>query len=472
MLYENDTIAAISTPLGTGGIGIIRVSGDRAFDVADKIFKGKIKINDIKSHTIIYGKIIDPLNGTIIDEVLLSKMDKPHTFTRENIIEINCHSGIVILKKILELLTKSGARIAEPGEFTKRAFLNGRLDLSQAEAVMDIISAKTLKSSEVALKQLEGKLSEQVKQLRSLLISLIAQIEVTLDYPEEDVDKVSENEVFLSLEKIKIKLTDLLNSFNKGKILREGISAVIIGRPNVGKSSLLNELAGYNRAIVTDIPGTTRDIIEEYININGIPIKLIDTAGIRETVDVVEKIGVDLAKETINKADLIIMMIDLSEGFTDYDDVILKIIKNKKLIILLNKIDIVSEAEDRNSKEVNKKLKGLLNLYDSSTVRVIETSMTKGIGLKVLEDEITKLFLGGEFQNTEDAVITNMRHANIIQKTLESINAAILAYQNGMPLDCMTIDVRNAVFNLGEITGESVGEDIINEIFSRFCIGK
>lgn len=489
MLYINeDTIAAISTPYGSGGIGIIRLSGDRAFEIAEKIFKGRKKIKDIKSHTINYGKIVDPSDDSVIDEVLLSKMKKPNTFTREDVIEINCHSGTVVLKRILELLLKAGARLAEPGEFTKRAFLNGRIDLSQAEAVMDIINAKTLKSSKAALEQLEGKLSKKIKDIRNELMGLIAQVEVTLDYPEEDVDKIAEKEVYLSLKNIKVKLEDLLSSFRKGKIIREGISAVIVGRPNVGKSSLLNELSGYNRAIVTELPGTTRDIIEEYINIKGIPVRLIDTAGIRETGDVVEKIGVDLAREAINKADLVIMMLDSSQGLTSEDEEILKALKDKKLIILLNKIDLNDSDidshnydNDRNNQEnnldlslveINNKLKSLLELYDSNRIKIIKTSMVKGIGLEELEEEIARLFLGGEIENAEDAMVTNIRHADIIQKTLESVKDAIIAYESQMPLDCITVDIRNAVYSLGEITGESVGEDIINEIFSRFCLGK
>jgi tRNA modification GTPase len=487
MLYKSDdTIAAISTPFGSGGIGIIRMSGDKAFEIADKVYKGKKKIKDMKSHTINYGKIIDPTDGSVIDEVLLSKMDNPHTFTREDVIEINCHSGAIVLKRILELLIRTGARLAEPGEFTKRAFLNGRIDLSQAEAVMDIINAKTIKSSKVALEQLEGKLSSRIKDIRDELISLIAQIEVTLDYPEEDVDKIAEEEVYFSLKNIKIKLKELLESFNKGKILREGICVVIVGRPNVGKSSLLNELTGYNRAIVTDLPGTTRDIIEEYINIKGIPVRLIDTAGIRETGDVVEQIGVDMAREAINKADLVIMMLDFSEGLTDEDIEILKTktLKEKKMIILANKIDLVdgsdydkNENKNKNSTEdslpdIYIKLKELLDLQVSNKVKIIKTSMVKGIGLKNLEDEISRMFIGGEIESTEDAMVTNIRHADLIQKTLNNVKDAISAYESCMPLDCITVDIRNAVYSLGEITGESVSEDIINEIFSRFCIGK
>ena len=385
--------------------------------------------------------------------------------------------------------------MAEPGEFTKRAFLNGRIDLSQAEAVMDIINAKTLKSSKVAFEQLEGKLSYRIKDIRNELIELIAKIEVTLDYPEEDVDKITEEEVYLGLKNIKEKLKELLESFDKGKILREGISVVIVGRPNVGKSSLLNELTGYNRAIVTELPGTTRDIIEEYINIKGIPVRLIDTAGIRETRDVVEKIGVNLTKEAINKADLVIMMLDYSEGLTEEDIEILENIKDKKKIILINKIDLAEIISyDKNNEKYDKdidksvnennlsdtlsdndidsKLINLLDLKDSYRTKIIKTSMVKGIGLNELEDEITRLFLGGEIESTEDAMVTNIRHADLIQKTLESIEFAISAYEDQMPMDCITVDIRNAVYHLGEITGESVGEDIINEIFSRFCLGK
>jgi len=457
LMYDNDTIAAISTPYGTGGIGIIRVSGDKAFEIVGKIFKGKKDVGQFKSHTINYGKIKDPLDDSIIDEVLLTKMDKPITFTRENVVEINCHSGITILKKILELLIREGARPAEPGEFTKRAFLNGRIDLAQAEAVIDIINARTLKSSKVALQQLEGKLSEKIKNTRNNLVELIAKIEVTLDYPEEDVDKITEQEVYNSLIEIRRKLMDLLSSFKKGRIIRDGISAVIVGRPNVGKSSLLNELTGQNRAIVTEVPGTTRDIIEEYINISGIPVKLLDTAGIRETGDIVEKIGVDLTKKAIEAADLVIMMIDAAEGFTEEDEKILKILQGKKIIILTNKIDLKNDVS---------------HIPETDGISIIKTSMTKGIGIDQLENEITRLFLSGNIFIENEGLVTNLRHANLIEKAIKSVDNGISAYNDGMPLDCMTVDIRNAVHELGEITGESINEDIINEIFSRFCIGK
>ncbi|HHY23330.1 MAG TPA: tRNA uridine-5-carboxymethylaminomethyl(34) synthesis GTPase MnmE, partial [Clostridiaceae bacterium] len=345
-MNENDTITAISTPYGAGGIGIIRISGEKAFEIAEKIFKGKKTIRHIKSHTINYGKIFDFKDGTVIDEVLLTKMDRPNTFTREDTIEINCHGGIVVLKKVLELVVREGARLAEPGEFTKRAFLNGRIDLAQAEAVIDLINAKTSRSSKIALEQLEGKLSIEIKEARDRLIGFIAHIEATLDYPEEDIDEITELEVYNGLEEIKNKLSILLSGFKKGRIIREGIKAVIIGRPNVGKSSLLNRLAGYNRAIVTDIPGTTRDIVEEYISIAGIPIRIIDTAGIRETKDEVERIGVEKTMNAIESADLVIMMVDAFAGFAKEDEEVLKYISNisgKKPVVLLNKIDLVEK---------------------------------------------------------------------------------------------------------------------------------
>lgn len=459
-MYFEDTIAAISTAQGTGGIGIIRISGSTAFEIAQRIFVGKKPFDEIKTHTLSYGKIIDTESKATIDEVLISKMKKPNTFTREDIVEINCHGGAVVLGKILELVIKEGARPAEAGEFTKRAFLNGRIDLSQAEAVIDLINAKTTRSTRVAVDQLEGKLSRRIKEAREKLIELLAHIEVTVDYPEDDIEEITGQEVYSGILEIKKKLEALSNNFEKGRIIREGIAAVIVGRPNVGKSSLLNEMAGKNKAIVTDIPGTTRDIIEEYINIKGIPVRIIDTAGIRETEDVVEQIGVDMARKAIETADLIIAVIDASTGLIDEDLAIIRNVEDKKLIILLNKIDLVSE---KIADEIEAMMAGK---------KVIRTSLINESGIEELEEYIVNMFLKGEVNSDNDVLITNIRHKNLIDKALKSIGYAAAAFEQKVPLDCITIDIKNAAESLGEITGESVNEDVMHEIFSRFCIGK
>ncbi|ODM27140.1 tRNA uridine(34) 5-carboxymethylaminomethyl synthesis GTPase MnmE [Clostridium sp. Bc-iso-3] len=459
-MYKEDTIAAISTPHGTGGVGIIRISGDKAFEIAQKIFQGKKDFKLIRSHTINYGKIINPENGNILDEVLVSKMEKPKTFTREDVVEINCHGGLIVLKNILELCINQGARLAEPGEFTKRAFLNGRIDLSQAEAVIDLINSKTNESSKAAISQLEGKLSRKLKAARSKLIELLAHIEVTVDYPEHDIEEITGQMIYKEIGEVKEKLYDIIKGFEKGRIIREGIDAVIIGRPNVGKSSLLNELSGKSRAIVTDIPGTTRDIIEEYININGIPMRIIDTAGIRETEDVVEKIGVEKTHRAIDEADLIIMMIDAKRGMDEEDNKILTMLGDKKLIILINKTDIVDENQIN---RIESLLKGK---------KYIKTSMKEGTGISELENAITELFVQGEVNINEEVLLTNIRHKNLIDRAVSSIERAMDAIENSMTLDLVSIDVTDAADYLGQITGESVSEDVMHEIFSRFCLGK
>lgn len=462
IMFNEETIAAVSTPPGTGGIGIVRVSGERAFDIADSIFRGKKDFGEIGSHTVNYGKIIDPVSKEVIDEVLLTKMKKPHTFTREDVVEINCHGSTAVLKRLLDIIIKSGARLAEPGEFTKRAFLNGRMDLSQAEAVIDLINSKTDESSKAAVNQLEGKLSKKLKDARQKLIELIAHIEVTVDYPEHDIEEVTGEKVYSELKIIDQKLKDITKGFEKGRILREGINVVIVGRPNVGKSSLLNELAGKNKAIVTEIPGTTRDIIEEFVSIKGIPVKLVDTAGIRETEDVVEKIGVERAKKAIDNADLLIMMIDADSGFEEEDLSIIEKIRdrNKKMLFLINKIDLVDEKALQN---LRLKLLGF---------KVLETSLKNDLGVGKLEEEIAGMFLKGEVNLNSEVLLTNVRHKNLLDKAIQSIEDAMLSYESAMPLDCITIDIKNAAEHLGEITGESVSEDVMHEIFSRFCIGK
>jgi tRNA modification GTPase len=480
-MNENDTIAAISTPFGTGGIGIIRISGEKAFEIAKRIFKGRKTVEKLKSHTINYGKIVDYKNNIIIDEILLTKMNSPRTFTKEDIVEINCHGGIVILKRILELVLREGARLANPGEFTKRAFLNGRIDLAQAEAIIDLINAKTLKSSEIALKQLEGGLSLKIKELKDELIKLIAHIEAVLDYPEENIDEITEIEMVNSLTFIKDRLKSMLLDFKKGKIFKEGVKAVIIGKPNVGKSSLLNNLAGYDRAIVTNIPGTTRDILEEYINIEGIPLRVLDTAGIRETKDEVEIIGVEKTMKAVESADLIILMVDATLDFQQEDVRIFKIVnkfKDKKSIILLNKIDLVKKNDNRSLKTGLENslrkldINGICTLLGIKKTSVIETSMKNLIGIDKLKSEILRMFIGGEIDKDNETLIVNVRHGNLIESALKSINDAIKGYNESIPFDILTIDIRNAAQFLGEITGESVNDEILNQIFSRFCIGK
>jgi len=466
-MYNEDTIAAISTPHGTGGIGIIRISGPDSFDIAQKIFKGKKRFEEMKSHTISYGKIVDPSSGETLDEVLITKMQKPHTFTTEDVVEINCHGGMVVLKNILELVIKQGARLAEPGEFSKRAFLNGRLDLSQAEAIIDLINSKTERSSKIAVRQLEGKLSAKIREIKNILIELIAHIEVTVDYPEDDIEEITGNMVYNRLKEIQGKLRSLLDSYENGRILREGVDAVIVGKPNVGKSSLLNELSGKNRAIVTDIPGTTRDIIEEYININGIPLRLLDTAGIRETEDVVEKIGVERTKKAIEDAQLLIVMIDAGVGMDEEEKNLLKKLKDRKVIVVINKVDA---ADGEKIKSIEAEIESVTE--ETGEINHVRTSLKTGVGIDELINTITGLFISGNIDMGSEEIVSNIRHKNLIEKALHDVTRAMDAHESGMPLDMMTIDIRSAAENLGLITGESISEDVANEIFSKFCLGK
>lgn len=459
-MYAEDTIAAISTAAGTGGIGIIRISGGDAFSIAGRIFKGKKGFPEIKSHTVNYGRIVDPVHERVLDEVLLVKMRKPNTFTREDVVEISCHGSLIVLKQILELIIKEGARPAEPGEFTQRAFLNGRIDLSQAEAVIDLINSKTSEGSRAALDQLEGRLSAILKNARRTLVELLAHIEVTVDYPEHDIEEITGEMVYKEAVQIRKSLESLLKSFERGRIIREGLNVVIVGRPNVGKSSLLNELAGKNKAIVTDIPGTTRDIIEEFVNINGIPVKVTDTAGIRKTEDIVEQIGVERAKSALETADLVIAMIDVVEGLTEENMEFLESIRDKKIIVLLNKIDAVAEQDIG---KLEKKLTGM---------HIIRSSMLSGTGIEALESYISELFTKGEVTANSEVLLTNIRHKSLVEQALKNIEDACRAYEGGMPLDCLSIDIRSSAERLGEITGESVSEDVMHEIFKRFCIGK
>jgi tRNA modification GTPase len=455
-----ETIAAISTAVGEAGIGIVRMSGKNSIEIGKSVFKrvSESESSSIGNKKLLYGHIFDA--DEIIDEVLIAFMKEPYTYTRENMVEIYCHGGIIPVKKTLELLLRKGAKLAEPGEFTKRAFLNGRLDLSQAEAVIDIIKSKTEKSYEVSLKQLEGGLSREIQKIRDILLAMIAHIEVSIDFPEEDIQEVTYNELIEQGNVVKTSIEKLLSTADRGKILRDGLNTVILGKPNVGKSSLLNAVLRENRAIVTEIPGTTRDIIEEYINIDGIPLKIMDTAGIRQTEDIVEKIGVDRAKDTIEGADLIIAIFDISVELSDDDYHIIELIKDKKTIVLLNKTD-------------------LPNLYDESYFTeifagkvIITTSMTKGIGLDQLEDSIRKMFYEGDLNIESDMVINNIRHKNQLEKAFRNIESVLDDLIVQIPLDCLEVDLKNCWENLGKITGESIGEDILDRIFREFCIGK
>lgn len=457
-----DTIAAISTAVGEAGIGIVRLSGKEAINIANNIFKGinSKSLTDAENRKMTYGHIIDKEQEKVVDEVLIVSMKEPHTYTRENTVEIYCHGGIIPVKKILELLLNNGARLADPGEFTKRAFLNGRLDLSQAEAVIDIIKAKTDKSFEVSINQLEGNLSKKVSNIRDIILSMVAHVEVSIDFPEDDIEEVTYEELEESANKVVHEIKKLLETSNRGKILRDGLNTVILGKPNVGKSSLLNAMLRENRAIVTDIPGTTRDIIEEYLNIDGIPLKIIDTAGIRDTEDIVEKIGVDRARDSIESADLVIAVFDVSRDLSQEDYNIIELIKDRKVIVLLNKTDLLNKYTEEHLEKI---LKGK---------EIISTSITKGLGIDELENSIKNLFYSGEIEVDSNIVVTNMRHKNQLEKALKNIDDALHDIRLQVPLDCIEVDLRDCWENLGEISGDTISEDILDKIFSEFCIGK
>ena len=454
------TIVAISTASGNGGIGIIRLSGKQSFEIINKIFIPKNKNKEIKGYNIKYGNIVNLENDEIIDEVLVSYFVAPKSYTTENMCEINSHGGIIVEKRILELCLHNGAELAEPGEFTKRAFLNGRIDLSQAEGIIDLINSKTEMEAKESINQLEGSLSKKIKEIEQKMLDITVNIEVTIDYPEYDVEEVTNAEALNSLQSIHNMLKELQSSFNKGKIIRDGIKTVIVGKPNAGKSSLLNSMLKEDRAIVSDIAGTTRDTIEEYINVDGIPLKLIDTAGIRDTENTIEKIGVEKSKMLIDSADLVIAIFDISTDFDDDDRKIMELVKGKKSIILLNKVDI-SKNNENNEKELEKLNKP-----------VIKISAKEEIGLDLLYNEIKKLFELNEISSNNEVLITNERHKNQIIKADKHILEAIDTIKNNMPVDIISIYINQAMEDLGEITGENISENIINEIFSKFCLGK
>ena len=436
------------------------MSGEDCFKILEKIFKPKNiqKIEDIKGYTIKYGIIMD--GDKIIDEVLVSFFKQPKSYTTENMCEINSHGGNIIVKQILELCLKNGARLAEPGEFTKRAFLNGRIDLVQAESVMDLIHAKSEKEVNTGIKQLEGWLSKEIAKIKQEIMDVMVNIEVAIDYPEYDVDDVTIEQIANMLNNVEDRLIKLERSFDSGKIIKEGIKTAIIGKPNVGKSSLLNAILKEERAIVTEYEGTTRDTIEEFVNINGIPLKLVDTAGIRNAKDEVEKIGINKSKEIANEADLIIAIFDSSKELTDEDKEILEISKNKKTIILLNKTDLESKIDENNE---------LLKNVSNSIIKI---SALNRIGIEDLYEEISKMFNLNEINFDNDLIITNVRHKNLISKSVENVKKAKESIKDNMPLDIIAIFIKDILEDLANITGEMVTEDIINEIFAKFCLGK
>ena len=451
------TIAAISTATGNGGIGIVRMSGDDCFEILKKIFvtKNNHMLNNIKGYTIKYGYIINE-KKEIIDEVLVSFFTNPKSYTTENMCEINSHGGNIIEKMILEECLKNGAELAEPGEFTKRAFLNGRIDLSQAESVIDLINSKTEKEAKASINQLAGKLSKRINEIRDDILEVMSDIEATIDYPEYDIEEVTNKNAVESLYIIKEKLKKLETSFITGKLLKEGIKTIIIGKPNAGKSSLLNLILNEDRAIVSEYEGTTRDTIEEFVTIKGIPLNIIDTAGIRKTKDKIEEMGVNKALKLVNEADLIIAIFDGSKKIEKEDNEILKLINDKNSIIILNKIDLGNPIFE-------------INKIDKPVIKI---SAKTGYGIENLYSEIVRMFEINEVEINNCEIITNVRHKNQIRKAVNNIDDAIDSIKNNMPIDIVSINIRDCLSDLGDITGENVTDDIINKIFSKFCLGK
>lgn len=457
-LTEFDTIAAISTPLGEGGISIVRVSGEDAVEIANKVFKGK-DLTQVASHTINYGHIVDPASGQMIDEVMASVMLAPKTFTKEDTVEINCHGGIVVTNDILQLLLANGARMADPGEFTKRAFVNGRIDLTQAESVMDIIRAKTDKARQVAVKQLEGGLLTEIRALRQEILDVLANVEVNIDYPEYDEEEVTGQKMLGCVHSVGEKIAKLLETAQEGQILRNGLKTAIVGRPNVGKSSLLNYLTQSDKAIVTDVAGTTRDTLEEYVSVKGMPLELIDTAGIHHTEDTVEKIGVERSKKAIEKADLILLLLDSSQELTKEDRDLLAYTAGKKRIIVLNKTDLGAKLSAE-------------QIAEETGSDVITTSILQKENLDGLENLIKKLFFKGIENSNDQVLVTNQRQAGLLAKAKQQLADVETGLESGMPLDLVQIDFTGAWETLGEITGESAPDELINDLFSQFCLGK
>lgn len=456
-----DTITSISTPMGESAIGIVRLSGPQAIEIGDILYKGKKKLSEVETHTINYGHIIDPETNETVEEVMVSVLRAPKTFTREDIIEINCHGGILTINRILELTMTYGARMAEPGEYTKRAFLNGRIDLSQAEAVMDFIRSKTDRASKVAMNQIEGRLSDLIKKQRQSILEILAQVEVNIDYPEyDDVEDATTDFLLEQSKRIKEEINQLLETGAQGKIMREGLSTVIVGRPNVGKSSMLNNLIQDNKAIVTEVAGTTRDVLEEYVNVRGVPLRLVDTAGIRDTEDIVEKIGVERSRKALSEADLILFVLNNNEPLTEDDQTLFEVIKNEDVIVIINKTDLEQRLDVSELREM------------IGDMPLIQTSMLKQEGIDELEIQIKDLFFGGEVQNQDMTYVSNSRHISLLKQARQSIQDAIDAAESGIPMDMVQIDLTRTWEILGEIIGESASDELIDQLFSQFCLGK
>ncbi|MBF0794427.1 tRNA uridine-5-carboxymethylaminomethyl(34) synthesis GTPase MnmE [Mammaliicoccus lentus] len=458
---ELDTITSISTPMGEGAIAIVRLSGPDAISIADSIYKGKKQLSEVDSHTINYGHILDSDSGEIVEEVMAAVMRAPKTFTREDIVEINCHGGLVTVNRVLELTLSNGARMADPGEFTKRAFLHGRIDLSQAEAVMDFIRSKTERASKVALGQMEGRLSELIKGLRQSILEILAQVEVNIDYPEyDDVEEATSQFLLKEAANIEQEIDKLLKTGQQGKIMREGLSTVIVGKPNVGKSSMLNNLIQDNKAIVTEIAGTTRDVLEEYVNVRGVPLRLVDTAGIRETEDIVEKIGVERSRKALSEADLILFVLNYNESLTESDYQLFEAIKNEDFIVIINKTDLEQHLDMDELKEM---------IGDHP---IVQTSMVEQQGIEELEQKISELFFGGQVQSQDMTYVSNSRHIALLKDAKSSINDAIHSAEEGIPIDIVQIDLIKTWELLGEVIGEEASESLIDQLFSQFCLGK
>ena len=454
-----DTIAAIATPPGEGGIGIVRISGKDSIKICNEIFRPFFESGkNLPNRTLVYGNIVD--EDHVIDEVLVACMRSPHSYTTEDVVEINCHGGFISVKRILELILRKGARLAQPGEFTKRAFLNGRIDLSQAESIIDIIHAKTDINHDLAQSQLEGSLSNKIKQLRNMITQLLAQVEVAIDYPEEDIEFITYKQLQEQTEEVYKEVEKLYSTADTGKILRDGLSTAILGKPNVGKSSLLNTILGESRAIVTDVAGTTRDVIEEYVNVKGIFLKIVDTAGIRETEDVVEKIGVEKSKSYLKSSDLTLVVLDTSRELEDEDISILESIDKTKTIVVLNKIDLDRRLD----------VKSIYKYIDEENI--VSISALKNDGVEKLYDRIQELVFDGEIKNTSDVMITNSRHKDAVYRALNCIKDAKAALIDHLPYDFVEVDLKDAWESLGYINGDTVKEDLLDTIFSNFCIGK